>query len=78
MKEKQKWLRLEGDDGWQIVVPDIDDKPHGFPKGTNKAELAGKFCPCSPKIDYKDKIIIHNSFIDKERIEKSMEDNFNN
>ena len=47
-----------------------------FPKGTQKAELAGKFCPCSPKIDYKDKIIIHNSFIDQERIEKSINENF--
>lgn len=70
--EKQKWLRLDGDNGWQIIVPDTDIKPHGFPKGKNKVELAGKFCPCEPKIYEKDKIIIHNSFQDKERIEEAM------
>ena len=73
MKEKQKWLILDGDDGWQIVVPNIDDKPHGFPKGTNKTKLAGEFCPCAPKIDHQRKIIIHNSFIDIEAIEKSID-----
>lgn len=70
-KGKQKWLILDGGGGWQIIVPNIDDKPHGFPKG-DKAKLSDWDCPCKPKIDWIDKIIIHNSFIDMERIEKSL------
>ena len=60
------WLLLEGDDGWQIVVPERDSKPHAtliLIDGENKeADLAGWECPCKPKVEWKDKIIVHNSF----------------
>lgn len=76
MNEKQKWLRLDDGD-WQIVVPNIDSKPHGIVgEDKTKAELAGQECPCNPKINWIDKIIIHNSFEDMEKIEKSLENNF--
>ena len=78
MEEKQKWLRLDVDDGWQIVVPNFDNKPHAIIlEGQTKAELADANCPCKPKIDWIDKIIIHNSFIDKEKIDKSLLESFN-
>lgn len=72
-EEKQKWLRLDGDDGWQIVIPDVDIKPHSTTaiKG-EKNGLAWLDCSCKPKIDVGDKIIFHNSFEDMERVEKAM------
>ena len=76
MKDKQKWLRLDDED-WQIVIPDIDIKPHGILKvGELKVELAGRECPCNPKINWEDKIIVHNSFQDIEKIEKSLKNIF--
>lgn len=72
MKEKQKWLLLKEDNGWQIVMPDPDIKPHGFPKN-GKAELAGLECPCKPKINYLDKMIVHNSFEQLEKINEAIE-----
>lgn len=71
-KKSQKWLRLDHENGWQSVVPDFDIKPHGFPQGKKKAELEAENCPCKPKINFKSQIIIHNSFQDIERIEKSL------
>lgn len=71
MQERQKWLRLDMENGWQVVVPEKDIRPHGFPKDGKETELADFNCPCKPQI-HKDKIIIHNSFEDMERIEKSM------
>lgn len=73
VEKKQKWLVLEEDDGWNIIIPDFDSKPHAtkFINPT-KAELAGIECPCKPKINYLDKQIIHNSFIDEERINESI------
>ncbi len=74
----QKWLRLDGDDGWQIVVPATDIKPHGNIKDVNeelkrmKVELAGQDCPCKPKIDWESKMIVHNSFQDQERVDAAM------
>ena len=78
MEGKQKWLRLDLDDGWQAVVPDTDIKPHGIPTGKKEAkgkevELAGMDCPCKPKVDVGEKIIIHNSFEDMERITQSVD-----
>lgn len=70
--EKQRWLNLQ-ENGWQIVIPDFDTKPHAnklIKKG--KMEVAGFDCPCKPKIAMQERIIIHNSFIDEERISKSM------
>lgn len=72
-KEKQKWLRLDGDEGWQIVIPDIDIKPHSLTASkTEQNDLAWENCPCKPKINFGDKIIVHNSFEDEKRIEESM------
>lgn len=72
MIEKQKWLRLDHENGWQSVVPDIDIKPHGFPKEKETVEMEAENCPCKPKIDLGNRIIVHNSFEDMERIEKSL------
>jgi hypothetical protein len=64
----QKWLVLDGDDGWQIIVPETDIKPHGYVKeGETEVDLADFDCPCKPRIDGH-KIIIHNSFEDMEKI----------
>lgn len=72
-EEKQKWLVLDGDDGWKIIIPDSDSKPHGTKFiNPNKAELAGIDCPCKPKINWIDKQIVHNSFIDEDRIQESI------
>jgi hypothetical protein len=70
---KQKWLVLEGDDGWQIVIPETDTKPHSTDNSNKvKKELSYIDCPCFPKIDYLNKIIIHNSFKDTIIIEESV------
>ncbi len=67
-----KWIVLE-DDGWRIVLPETDIKPHGFPqKDTYRAELAGQECPCKPKVYWENKMIVHNSFEDEEKIDKSL------
>lgn len=74
MKEKQKWLILNEDD-FIIVLPDSDTKPHGFPKkGEKKVELAWTDCPCQPKLSYQGEkpMIVHNSFEQMDKIEKSM------
>ena len=74
MKEKH-WLRLEEDNGWQVVVPNNDVKPHStlvliFPDGSRKADLAGWDCPCKPQVYFRDKLISHNSFDGREKDEK--------
>lgn len=70
--EKQKWLRFKDDFNWTIVMPDFDSKPHGFPEDTTKALLEYASCPCNPIVDFENSIIIHNSFIDQEKIEEAM------
>ena len=68
----QKWLLFE-EEGWQIIIPETDIEAHANnPIKGKKNELAGFTCPCEPKIDYLNKKIIHNSFLDKERIESSV------
>lgn len=67
MDTKQKWLVIEADNGWQIVIPDIDTKPHAkitliFPNGEQSGEVAGWDCPCKPHVDWANKMIVHNSF----------------
>jgi hypothetical protein len=72
MKERSKWLVIE-ENGWRIIIPDFDSKPHStdVTDSTDK-KLAWLDCPCKPKIDWQSGMIIHNSFFDKEIIEKSM------
>lgn len=72
-QNKQKWLRLDGDDGWQIIIPETDIQAHSIETNPYKRTLAFEDCPCKPKIDVGDKIIVHNSFEDMERINKAME-----
>lgn len=67
-EENQKWLRLDGEEGWQIVVPETDSKPHS----NDRTKLAYLDCPCKPKVNVFDKIIVHSSFKDKDRINQSM------
>lgn len=70
--KKHKWLLLE-DDGWQIIMPEFDKYPHATVKiSETEMELAGFDCPCKPKVNWLDRIISHNSFIEKEAIEKAM------
>lgn len=77
--KKQRWQVLKLDHGWQAVLPDTDTEPHAnfsgdwreLPLGT-ELNLANETCPCKPKIDFLNKIIIHNSFQDKNRVEESL------
>jgi len=70
--DKQKWLTLEADDGWQMIVPDYDSNPHSTDTHKTSKQVAGLDCPCKPKVNSADKVIIHNSFIDEKRISESM------
>jgi len=67
-KEEQLWLRVDMDDDWQAVIPNPDDEPHSkliLIDGDEKTgELAGYDCPCKPEVDFKNKVITHNSFRD--------------
>ena len=74
MKDKQRWLRLDGDEGWQIVMPDTDILPHSLTSSKNESnDLAWENCPCKPQINFLDKIIVHNSFEVKKAIDESMD-----
>lgn len=70
--DEQKWLRMDWDKGWQIVMPDLDIEAHGHPKGKEETELAGMDCPCGPKVNYLDKIIVHESFLQKKMVDDAM------
>jgi hypothetical protein len=64
---KQRWLRLDCENGWQAVVPDVDMKAHASlvivsPDGEKEGELARWDCPCRPEVDWRNQIVIHNSF----------------
>ena len=74
MKEKH-WLRLDLENDWQAVVPQNDIDPHStvilnYPDGKKEGDLAGWECSCKPSVDFKDKLIIHNSFDNREKDEK--------
>jgi len=76
MDEKQKWLVLDGDDGWLIIIPNFDILPHSTTaKKDGENDLAWLDCPCKPKVNVGDKIIVHNSFKDAKRIEESLKNN---
>lgn len=68
----QKWLVIDTEKGWKLILPDPDILPHSLELEGNKREVAGIECPCAPKIDYINQLIIHNSFYDKKRIEESI------
>lgn len=74
-KEEQLWSILE-EGNFVIIIPNFDSKPHGFPKkNKNKAYLAGIDCPCKPTMEILNDgriLYTHNSFIDIERVEKSL------
>ena len=71
-EEKQKWLVLD-DDGWTIIIPDFDSKPHSSDLSESKnKELSWIDCPCNPKVDLLGQVIIHNSFIDKEKVDNAI------
>ena len=77
-----KWLRLDIGDGWQMVLPEEDIAPHTTAtqdeiarvkeSGSGELEVAGMVCPCAPKVDATNQIIVHNSFEDAARIEEAM------
>lgn len=74
-KNKQRWLVIE-DEGWDVIIPDFDDQPHGhIVDGETKCDLAWSDCPCKPRFLTSDKDgmyarpkIIHNSFRDMNAI----------
>lgn len=72
-----KWLRIDADDMWQIIVPETDIEPHTTASKQEakqgNAILAGEDCPCHPQIDFGHRLIIHNSFEDEKRIKDSMQ-----
>ncbi len=72
--EKQEWLVLELDEGWTMVVPEIDIERHHFMTISEEGEkdVRGLDCPCGVKIEVGRKMIVHNSFRDKKKIEESM------
>ena len=70
--KKQKWLLLKYN-GWHIVVPNFDIEPHGnIKKGKRNGDLAGMNCPCKPRVDWENQIIIHESFIHMKKVDGSM------
>jgi hypothetical protein len=69
---KQRWLVLQ-DSGWKIVIPETDSKAHENSQDKKKKiAIAGLTCPCKPKIYWVDKILVHNSFMDMEKINDSI------
>ena len=60
------WLRLDIGDGWQMVVPNNDTEPHTTQALAKEVELADIMCPCKPRVDMESRIIIHNSFDNRE------------
>lgn len=69
---EQRWAVLEGENGWQFIVPTPDieahakviliDKERFLSDEEQTGDLAEFDCPCKPQVDWKDKLIIHNSF----------------
>lgn len=67
----KKWLVLELEDNWQMILPDEDIKPHSKVifdfNGKKEAPVCEDMsCPCNPKIDFINKLVIHNSFDNRE------------
>ncbi len=71
----KKWLLLDLGDEWKAVFPDNDIKPHAkwvLVVGEEKSATIAEFdCPCKPQVDFKNKLIIHNSFDGREKYEKT-------
>lgn len=57
------WIILE-DQGWKIVMPEQDTLPHSTDTKGKKRELAWSKCPCKPRVSWKDRMVVHNSFED--------------
>jgi hypothetical protein len=70
---EQKWIVLDAD-GWKVVIPETDIRPHSTETDGTEREIAFSECPCKPKVSYQDLMIVHNSFEDEEAIDKQMED----
>lgn len=73
-QERSRWLVLE-EDGWRIVIPEFDVRPHSTATKGKKRELAYTECPCGPKVSWEDQSVIHNSFSDKMGLEISVKRN---
>lgn len=74
MKEKH-WLVLNIGNNWQAIMPNNDTEPHAkvvliWPDGRKQAEIASGDCPCKPALDFKDRLVIHNSFDKREEYER--------
>jgi len=65
-EDQQKWLRLEAGDGWQIFIPDFGNESHSTDTKNTKMKWLWMNCPCKPKVNILDKIIVHNSFTDRD------------
>lgn len=72
MSKEMNWIVLE-DEGWNIIIPRVDSKPHSTdPEGKTRT-LAYANCPCDPVILWRSQKVIHNSFADKEKVDNAME-----
>ncbi len=70
-KDEQKWITFEIENGWICVMPEKDTKPHAKivliePGGNQFAQVAGWDCPCRPHVDWMNKMIVHNSFLEND------------
>lgn len=66
------WIILE-EDGWKIVIPEIDKKPHSTQKNGKRRTLAWSKCLCNPKVDFSAQMIVHNSFEDAAKVKQAMQ-----
>lgn len=62
------WLRIPADEDFEydVVVPNLDKKPHGKYVSKNDYDLITKHCRCNPRINEDEKIIVHNSYDGRE------------
>jgi hypothetical protein len=68
-----KWIVIHGPNCVH-VIPETDVLPHGYTGGKKSWRLADLDCPCRPNVDFAGEkpIIVHHSFLDKKKIDDSM------
>jgi hypothetical protein len=79
--EDQVW-KLYHEDNYILIIPDPDIKPHtdqAVDDDVGEYELGWLNCPCKPKMEFDGHTytVIHNSFLNQERLEMSLKTNLN-